>query len=208
MKKIFISRKLSSDSSFFKLDNCHIVDQSLLEFHPVDFELPECEWLFFYSQNGVNFFLEKQNIPSDLKIGTIGKKTAKILSNAGYNVDFIGSGDPESTAQNYKAVKGKTCYIRAKNSANSIKNLIAHPQDIDLIVYNNQCSEQIPKDDFGILIFTSTRNAQAFFNRRIYQNETVIAIGKPTQSFLSSIGIPSIIPQEPTMESVFDLVEI
>ena len=60
MKKIFISKKLDSSSIFkTKLENAgfEVWGESLLQLELIPFEkIPSVDWIFFYSQNGVQFF--------------------------------------------------------------------------------------------------------------------------------------------------------
>ena len=63
MKKIFISKKLDSSSIFkTKLENAgfEVWGESLLQLELIPFEkIPSVDWIFFYSQNGVQFFFNQ-----------------------------------------------------------------------------------------------------------------------------------------------------
>ncbi len=64
-KNIFISRELTPESDFCTTladVKCKIFDLGLIDFELVHFEvLPECDWIFFYSKAGIDYFFQNMN---------------------------------------------------------------------------------------------------------------------------------------------------
>ncbi len=202
MPKIFISRNLTNDSLFKKelsgLD-MEIIGQSLIQFSPTLItSIPKVDWIFFYSKNGVNFFLETAaNYPSfkkdQVKWAVMGEGTATALINYQIQPDFIGNGQPKAIAQTFgKIAKGqKVLFPRAKKSKKSIQNLLKSQLEItDLIIYENEIKSNFSIPFCAILVFTSPLNAKAYFQKYpINAKQKVIAIGTTTQQALQKLGI-------------------
>ena len=217
MPKVFISRNSLPNSSFRKElagKGMEIIGQSLIEFSPTPFHsIPVVDWIFFYSKNGVKFFLEtfttnrflhilnKENIP--IKWAAMGKGTAEALLAYNIEANFIGNGQPKATAQAFeKVAKGqKVLFPRAKNSKRSIQQLLTKQIDnFDLVVYENEVKSNLSIPFCEILVFTSPLNAQAYLQKySINPKQKVIAIGKTTHKALLEIGLKNVIvASEPT----------
>jgi len=220
MKKIFISRDLSSDS-FFKTElekrGFEVHGESLLEFELIPFEkIPETDWIFFYSQKGVDFFfknLEEKKIILDKKIrfGGFGEKTAERIESFGVNCKFTGTGKASTTAPAFlKKVKTKkVLFPRAENSQRSIQQLLENQIiDKDFIIYKN-----FPKKDFDIpkmdnLVFTSPMNAKVYFEKnKIEEGQKVFAIGETTAKTILNLGIEKVFsPKKPTEKELVNIL--
>lgn len=199
MKKVFITRDLK-ETDFFKtvLEKVgfSVFGQSLIAFSKVNFTIvPDCDWLFFYSKNGVKYFFENidNQLISDKKIGTIGESTAAYLeANFKIKVDFIGTGEPLQTAKAFiKVAANKTVvFPRAKYSKQSIqqelgKNIVAK----DLVVYENKPLSNFDVVDADILVFTSPMNVEAYFNTMVLKsNQKIVSIGNTTAKALELLG--------------------
>lgn len=217
--KIFISRKQSADSPFYRTldEHGHHVDgQSFLEFDPLPFEPPKgTAWLFFYSKRGVRYYFDQHKVEGQ-KLAAIGPSTARELeARTGYKVQFIGTGEPKHIAQAFAQQLGeeKVAFIRAKRSRQSVQQLLsAKDQVIDCIVYDNRKQKQVPPQRAAILVFTSPMNAQAYFEQHPLQaNQAVVAIGPTTAAALAALEIPSHIAEFPDekalAKAVLELVE-
>lgn len=62
--------------------------------------IDEYQWLIFTSANGVRYFFEKyqsltqqQKLPATLRIAVVGRKTASIVAEYGYAVDYVNRGN-------------------------------------------------------------------------------------------------------------------
>lgn len=189
-----------------------IWDESLLEFELVPFEeIPDVDWIFFYSQKGVQFFFNhilKNNIRLSEKIqfAGFGEKTAQTIEQF-TKCHFAGTGNAKTTAPDFlKIAKGKkVLFPRAENSQRSVQQLIDNQIiTIDLIVYNN-----FPKRDFNIpqmdyLFFMSPMNAKAFFQKyKLEKDQKIFAIGKTTAKALADLGIKNVIfPNKPSEKAL------
>lgn len=191
--------------------------ESLLHFEPVPFEeVPEADWLFFYSKNAVRFLvsqIEDKELLKSYKIGCFGKSTSTYFADkANMNVDFIGSGLPKEVATNFKAAvkTEKVLFIQATQSRKSIqKNWGAELHYRELVVYDNQIKPSINlSKDFDIAILTSPLNAKAFLEVAYKEQQVLITMGKTTSNFISSTyNIHSYQPNQPSLESIISLLD-
>jgi len=195
--RIFISRALTDKSPFGSmLQQYTLQGLSLIDFEPIAFESPvEVDWLFFYSKNGIKYFFEQQPKLTQLPlIGVIGSASARYLDQRyGIKADFIGTGAPETTAEQFLAVAQtkNIVFVQAQNSKQSIQKLLGEAVlSQNLIVYNNY-----PKRDFeiataDILVFTSPMNVTAYFSRYVLQPfQQIVSIGKTTAAALEQQGM-------------------
>jgi len=209
MQKVFISRNLKLDSIFKQLlenENFEVYGASLIEFKPVNFKIPnKPDWLFFYSKNGVRFFIEKVGLDyfKNVKIGVIGEGTATYLKTKNLIPDFIGTGEPKETAWQFSKVvkRSNVLFLRAKTSRKSVQSLLNDSIEIrDLVVYENVPKKNVEIGLFDLLVFTSPMNVEAYFeDRQIVDNQQVIAIGETTGKALKKLNIQNfIIAKQPS----------
>jgi len=177
-----------------------VIGRSLIDCTAMPFtQVVEADWVFFYSRNGVRFFLEGLGEPLSAKIrlATMGNGTAQSLKAYGYPVHFIGTGKPSSTASAFNEIANHqgVVFPRAKVSKKSIQQLLLPTiQQIDLVVYNNQAKKDFDLPDCRYLVFTSPLNVQAYFSRKNYQNgQLIVAIGTTTEEKLQELGFFNII---------------
>lgn len=220
MKKVFISRLLKSDSIFRKeLEKAgfEIWSESLLEFDLVPFEkIPTIDWIFFYSQKGVQFFfnhIRKNNIflDSNIQFAGFGKRTAEVIQSFGVDCQFVGTGNAITTVSDFSEVAHgkKVLFPRAENSQRSLQQLLDNQViTVDLVIYKN-----FPKKEFDIpkmnyLIFTSPLNAQVFFQKYKFQKgQKIFSIGKTTAQTLHELGIKEVIfPKNPSEKNLARLL--
>ena len=219
--KIFISRDFSASSHFVQsLQNydCEVTAVSLLTFKSVTFfDIPYCKWIFFYSQNGVQFFFEQiNNIDKKeglkkIKWAAIGEATAAAIAANGQAVDFVGNGNLANIATDFLAVCASeiVLFVQAKNSRESIAQLLDN-QIISkkLIVYDNQIKNDfwLPKCDF--LVFTSPLNVVAYCQKfKIETTQKVFAIGATTALELKKQGVSDVqIAEKSDEKSLLDLL--
>ena len=210
---VFISRNLRPDSVFFKTLNAHgikIHGERLVEFTGVVFdEIPDADWLFFYSKTGVHFFFQHASAIGieNFRLAAIGQGTADFLMKFSRPPDFTGDGDPVSTATAFlQLAKGqKVLFVRAEDSRQSIRRLLGQNiTPLDLVVYKNQPREDFDLPQFDCLVFTSPINAQAYFSKYPFRkNQKVVAIGKTTAAALEALGAKSpVIASAPSEEAL------
>jgi uroporphyrinogen-III synthase len=216
---IFISRKIAENSPFFsslKEKNISINGFSLLKFTAIPFnKIPETDWIFFYSQNAVQFFFEAiktQNIPiPNVKWGAIGKLSAYEIEKHIQQIDFIGNGNPSETAENFKH-KAQNCRVLfpcAWYSRHSIQVALQNDiEGISLPIYKNEIIENIPKLKEDLLVFTSPMNVEAYFSKFTLANhQSTLAIGQTTAETLRKMtGKEPLIAQETSENSLAETV--
>ncbi len=209
-RSIFISRELVPDSDFIRQlqpIGFEIIGTSLVTFQAVPFlNVPETDWIFFYSKQAVKFFFEnvrQNNFTINAKLAVFGKGTAKALEAEMYVADFVGIGTPEANATYFATLaKGqKVLFPRAANSRLSIQKLLANNiQAVDIVVYDNQPRTDIELPTCDWLVFTSPLNAVAYFSKyELQKGQEIIAIGKTTATTLQQLGVSNVmIAEEPS----------
>lgn len=188
-----------------------VVGESLIQFSAVRFtNLPESDWIFFYSKKAVRFFfenLQKTDLQINAKLAALGEGTAEALEKQGFKPYFIGNGEPEATAINFLkvAINQRVLFPRAKNSRQSVQQLLqGQIEELDIVVYQN-----LPRQDFDIpecewLVFTSPLNAEAYFQQYSAKSgQKILAIGETTAGALRRIGLEEIhISESPSEEAL------
>ncbi|MEM9547219.1 MAG: uroporphyrinogen-III synthase [Bacteroidota bacterium] len=209
MKRVFISRNLKPSSPIRKvLGNHTFLDISLIRFGKLDFEAPQADWIFFYSRNGVRYFFQDNNYELyPFLWACMNEGTADELSHYVTNISFVGNGTPNEVAQSFKIeinTNQVVCFIRAKNSMDSILKQLGESHHFSIPVYTNDPIDGAPDQSFDILIFTSPLNVDAWFKSNPYKNEKVISIGNTTADHIKeSIGITNVIVAEhPSEEAI------
>jgi len=213
-KRVFISRELREDSPLRSLDlRLEIVAESLLEFTPLPFsELPQVDWIFFYSQQGVRHFLDQWKPAISAKIAAFGPKTGALLTTKGLKVSFAGNGVAKNTTSAFAMLchHEKVLFVRAKNSRKSLQDQLKGMCEInDLVVYDNRPRSNFTIPPCDLLIFTSPLNAQSYYQMYpVDAQQKVVAIGSTTKRALQSLGIQDVdVPDEPTEASIKQLLK-
>jgi uroporphyrinogen-III synthase len=207
-KRIFISRSLTDDSPIRDVSGRHyLYDQSLISFSSLDFDPPEADWVFFYSRNAVRFFFENSNLELyPYQYACLSTGTAEELSKYVLDIAFIGNGRPKEVAQLFQEVRKpyeSVCFIRALSSVNSIYHLLKSEHTISIPVYKNEPVEEVPTEEFDILIFTSPMNVDAWFGKNKYLDQTIIVIGKTTESAVRKFTNKNILTaQKPSEDEI------
>lgn len=211
-KRIFISRQLASDSPIRKVANGHYIkDQSLIDFSPLEFEPPEADWVFFYSRNAVRYFFEDSNLELyPYQYACFSTGTAEELSKYVLDISFIGNGKPEEVTQLFQDVRKQhepVCFIRANNSVDSVHNILKSDNTFSIPVYDNQPIEEVPTEDFDILIFTSPMNVDAWFSKNEYRDQEIIVIGRTTKNaVLMHVSRDILVASEPSETGISKLL--
>ncbi|MBP7273615.1 MAG: uroporphyrinogen-III synthase [Saprospiraceae bacterium] len=192
-KNVFISRNLSAGSNFYSLlpDNVFITGRSLIQLTPISFPMiSNCDWIFFYSKNAVQFFFDhaaQSSLVVTQKIGALGQATASRIIEYGFVPAFVGKGKPEEVAAQFaKICTGRVLFPRAENSKQSIEKLLPSTVEIiPLILYKNAIADNfyLPAQSFDILVFTSPMNVQAYcLKYQFWAHQKIVAIGETTQA--------------------------
>lgn len=219
----FISRPLTATSAFRRLlvaQGWQVTGRSLVTLSALPFAaVPPADWIFFSSQNAVRFFFQQiENegitIPT-VQWAALGAATAQALKEYVGAVDFIGSGEPISTAIAFQmiatvAAAGSTVvFPGARHSRQSVQHLLADDvQGIPLEVYDNRpVPDPTPRPE-SVLVFTSPLNAEAYLTHHLLQpDQQVVAIGETTAAALRGLGVGKVtVATEPTETALAEAV--
>lgn len=220
----FISRPLMPDSDFrsvLRAAGWGVFGQSFVVLSPLSFEaIPPAEWLFFSSQNAVRFFfknLETQKIIlPDVQWAALGPSTGRMLESFTGQVDFVGTGEPRSTAQLFrrhfdrlKLAPGSVVFPAARRARQSVMSLLGLDFDCTHFdIYDNQPLLNPAQRNEEVLAFTSPMNAEAYFSQHVLlPTQRVIAIGGTTDRALQQLGIvETTIAAEPSERGLAEAV--
>ncbi len=214
-KKIFISTPLSENNGYISiLENAgyEVENVSFVNIKPLDLtELPDCDWLFFTSKNGVKYFFDQlDNLSENIKLAAIGNETANQIRLAGYKVDFVGDGNNSALTDEFVSLAEgqKIIFPGASNRQSEIPLRIDASCDVEyLSVYHNSAfnAKLIEAD---ILVFTSSLNVKGYLlGNSIKNNQIVIAMGTATASYLRKAGIVNVlIPPQRSFLSIAEFI--
>lgn len=203
-ERLFISRSLSVDSPVrqFASDNgIELIDRSLIEIRFRTLRrLPYADWYFFYSKNGVRSYLRylnqsgEENVRNDIKLAAIGPGTAALMTQNELTCSFTGDGGTDQTVSSFLEIskeEDSILFFRARHSANRLmKSLRPYRKVQSVVAYDNDMLP-VKFSNVDIAVFTSSRNAEAFFKVNPFPNKKIIAIGQPTYDALIKLSVPS-----------------
>jgi len=182
---IFISRALSKDSIFFRLeDRGYVVDgQSLLRIQFLDIKLPQkFDAVFFYSGIAINHFFSSQAYNSDLSYGVMGQASAhKFKTQTGHKADIIGEGDMQRL---YSMISEKWSgyAVLVPQATHSIQRLerLKTINCFSLPIYKNTINREIEIPETDIVLLTSPLNVEAYLAQYTHHGKALYAIGETT----------------------------
>ncbi len=185
-----------------------VIGTSLIEYTALPFEeIPDVDWIFFYSKKGVESFLQGLRIPiaPTIQLAAMGAGTAGKLIKYGYHPTFTGTGLPNETAKLFQqyAASQKVLFPRASSSIQSIQTILKDKIEVhDLVVYANTPKEAFHLPTVSCLVFTSPLNVQTYFSQHKYEKQLVIAIGPTTLKALKELNVPCKMAKEPTEKAL------
>ena len=128
-------------------------------------------------------------------MAALSEATAESLITLGYTPDFIGKGNLNDIASQFKRVLGKAVvfFPLSSQSVQSIVQQIPSSQCVSGKVYETICL--YPKlTPFHAVFFTSPSNVKSYIKHNQLP-DTVFAIGETTASFLNELGVKAILPK-------------
>lgn len=207
MPTLFLSRNLTPASALATWAGrreLSVIARSLLEFSPVPFLAPiAADWWFFYSSRAVEFslgeLLQLEELP---KLATMGSGTAKTLMEAGFTVDFCGSGQPKEVAEAF----GRLChgqrvfFPRARQSRQTVQRLLAENIEVqDAVCYDNLAVAVEAPIVAHYYCFTSPLNVAAYLDHQpLTAGAKIMAIGPSTSAALTQRAVLHEVLPEPT----------
>lgn len=218
--KVFISRSRDEAIDFITRLPDQVKDvhaESLIEFSPLAFQdIPSCDWIFFYSKRGIRYFFDQfakstMQLDPKIKFAAFGEQSSAFLNHYVRNIDFVGSSNSNSTAQNFlKIAEGQeVLFVKGVNSLDSLKSILTnHLAYKELVVYNNIPKQHAQLGDYDILVFTSPMNLRTYFKiNPIKENQTIYVIGASTASAALQSGIEKFyVSPSPSLSSLADMI--
>ena len=180
-RRLFITRPLAEDSPLLAQlqgEGFDVSGHSMLTFEPVVVEQIEpTEWLFAYSPRGVKFLLGQDKLKRDgkrlhgtngfFKLAAVGEGTANAWLEAGLKVDFIGDGEPVTTASAFAkthcaATKPTVTFLQAANSRRSIERRLGDQVSAQtLSIYRSIINKNAGAPIAEVYYLTSPLSAEA-----------------------------------------------
>jgi len=139
-RRLFITRPLDEEAPLRKQleqKDFEVSGHSMLQFEAIKLvEFKPTQWLFAYSPRGIGHFLDQKLAEQKdhrlyfknkaLRLAAVGPGTAEAWTDAGLTVDFIGNGEPASTASAFAKThcahaKPSVTFIQAENSRRSVE---------------------------------------------------------------------------------------
>lgn len=198
---VYITRDLRENDFFsqvLKANGCDVHGLALIDTQRIIAKkIPQADWIFFSSKNGVKHFLAQTKIEPGQKLAAVGKGTSDELRKHNLRADFIGgTADTRIIAKQFGAIAGRSIVLfpQAKGSMKTVQQQLPLAKVIDLTVYEtlSRPAKDIPACD--VMVFTSPSNVEAFFaSNKISKTQKVVAMGHATGSTLKEKGIVSFV---------------
>lgn len=216
-KSAFISRNLKRGSAFRQILEARGIEvsgRSLIRFEAVPFQLvPDADWIFFYSPRGVRYFFQQlppNKLWKSTQFAAIGPATARVAEKYVGTCDFVGTGEPATTAEDFlEAASGHSVlFPQARHSRQSVQRLINGAITASsLVVYDNQPISAVPALYVEVLAFTSPLNARIYFKyHQVQAGQWVVAIGEPTAAACRAEKILPVVSEKPSESGLAEAV--
>ncbi|UOQ86178.1 uroporphyrinogen-III synthase [Gracilibacillus salinarum] len=187
-------------------------------------EISQYDWLFFTSANTVHFFdqfVKKLGLKIDQKIAAVGEKTAQLLEEYGYRVDFVPSIFAGSTMVREFREIVSSCHIALLCGSNARREIPEQLQQQGLsfekiVIYRTMKNKEVipllqeKATEMNAVFFTSPSTVNTFHQflaasllEQVKKNVTAVAIGSTTSEALEKHGFQQIIyPETFTIENM------
>ncbi|MBK7130051.1 MAG: uroporphyrinogen-III synthase [Crocinitomicaceae bacterium] len=199
---ILITRKLKNDSALKNWAHHQgytLNDISFIKTIPVKgLKIPETDWIFFSSPSAVRCFFEEYTLKQK-RIASLGKATASVLADYGYQADFIGDDEktPSEIGKEFFDKRSGNESIFFPLSNLSQRNVLSHQGNrkvIELNTYHTLPIQYTLSEKPDVIIFTSPSNIESYCStNELTLSDTLVAIGKTTAAALENLGFRKII---------------
>ncbi|MFN3384668.1 MAG: uroporphyrinogen-III synthase [Archaeoglobaceae archaeon] len=187
-----------------------------------EFEVPKHDFTIVTSQNSAREIVKK-----GLKLGkviAIGKKTAEILKNAGYDVLVPKRYESSAIVEEFRELlRGKRVVaIRSDKGSDALRKISEFADYSEVFAYRivklngeeqRKEIEKLKSGFYEAVVFSSRMIAESFFENcdaeclEKLREIKLIAIGTPTAEFLGSRGLKALVPDEFTFDGVLRLIK-
>ncbi|MEM0330959.1 MAG: uroporphyrinogen-III synthase [Archaeoglobaceae archaeon] len=187
-----------------------------------NFQVPPHDFAIVTSQNSARE-IAKRGIKLE-KVIAIGKKTAEILKNAGYEVLVPKRFESGAIVEEFKELlKGKRVVaIRSDQGSDVLRRISEFADYSEVFAYRivklkgeeqKKEIEKVKSGFYDAIVFSSRMIAESFLDNcdeeciKKLCKMVLIAIGTPTAEFLEKRGLSAIIPDEFTFEGIKKLIK-
>ena len=173
-----------------------LIEQPGIEIEFLEFELPELsafDWIFFNSPNAVKAVTKYFHFLSSKKIACVGSGTARAATEAGFTVQFVGSGsDTSDIGRKFRTQLGEDkVWIPVSNrTLGNVANELPTEQVSLTEVYRTEPIPQSAHFDADILILTSPSNVSAFAS--LLADSVLVAYGQATAKEIKERGFHAV----------------
>lgn len=220
-EKVFISRDIDGKGVFERAlqDNgYHAIGESLIKIGAIPYSnVPQSNWIFFSSRNGVKFFFDQNpELSKDVKLAVLGRGTESALNSYGKEADFVGqSKDTKEVANEFKDLLEDlgsqiVLFPQSNQSLQTVQHEVKFAaKTLDLVVYSTSEKNVDEIPDAYIYVFTSPSNVRSFFRQKEIDrtSQKMLAIGTATYTALKDEGCVNVrISEYPSEISLADSV--
>lgn len=187
-----------------------------------DFEIPEHDFAIVTSQNSAREIVRKKM--KLRKVIAIGKKTAEVLMNAGYEVLMPKRFESGAVVEEFRdMLKGKRVVaIRSDQGGDELRKISEFADYSEIFAYKllklkgeeqRKEIEKVKSGFYDAIVFSSRMIAESFLENcdekclERLRKIVLIAIGTPTAKFLEKNGLIAKIPDEFTFEGILRLIK-
>lgn len=187
-----------------------------------DFEVPEHDFAIVTSQNSAREIVRRK-----MKLGkviAIGKKTAEVLRNAGYDVLIPKRFESSAVVEEFKdLLEGKRVVaIRSDQGGDELRKISEFAEYSEIFAYRllklkgdeqRREIEKVKSGFYDAIVFSSRMIAESFLENcdeeclERLRKTVLIAIGTPTAEFLKKKGLFAMVPDEFTFEGILKLIK-
>ena len=226
MRRAFLTRGLPADSPYFviartagfELEATAVLDVRYLPFaYP-----PSPDWLFAYSANAVQGFLQRTGARTwlaahpRLQIAAMGEGTAAPWRAAGIPPAFVGSGEPSVVARVFAEVAAgaRVAFLQAAESRESVATLLGHR----LTALPTPTYQSAPRTGFApehaeVALLTSPKSAKGFLAAYAKTHGTpaahalrLYAIGTTTATAVAASGYEVDVARDVTVRGLIEML--
>ena len=175
MRRAFLTRGLPAESPCFGIARAagfELVARATLAIQYLPFDYPRApDWLFAYSANAVQGFLQRTGARTWLaahptvRLAAMGPGTAETWRRGGREVDFVGGGAPRAVAEAFGAVATgqRVAFLQAEQSRESVAGLLGERVEATPTpTYRSVALAHLDVGPVDVGLLTSPKSAEAF----------------------------------------------
>jgi len=216
-RTLLITRDLPSKSAYFswaQKNRFGVIHLPFIKLNPIsNLVIPDTDWIFFSSPNGVRIYLENYSLKAK-KIAALSTGTADQLDRLGISQDFIGDNrkSPAEIGKEFlsQVEPGKTILFPLSDiSKKNVSSQFTTHKIIELVTYETILDKKKIEVPLDIILFTSPSNVCGFLAKNQIAGSTkIIAIGKTTEKELNNFGFKEVhLPKSTNEKDIIILLD-